>query len=509
MKQTRRNKRNKMKYTYRKKRTRKRTLKRKRTRKRGGAFIKTNASIIFSNVPPNRIQREGDTTQITQGATTSENTLLSSLTEQYPVPVPAHQGWLEDIKRSHPRTFRGRTGMVTYLEKKKLGYISAHGNTVLYKNGEPKYTIIPDNINIIFYGEGGGNNVKAFPDPEEDVNMFSYYRGGALCEEYRLKFYPGYQGTGTYSKKGVYDNTKDIMLLSDNPDDILKAIIQSYNSEGWSSSKEKDYPKALMEGLEEEYGAENLEAGRGDWLEQTREFNGLTYEELNERLLKYFYEDKWSIINMTGEERRPTLSSDDQEKLEKIISHNDTLSSHNAEKRKNPEFTWNGPVRNFSDILKLLSKKKKDDPSLPDVYVCMFCRGGVGFIDGMDLGVEVAVGMEPLSKCGELFKDHRLGLDVSGLPLLSQREPSLPGELRRDSSLASSNALNYFREILDELIEYGNENTTSWLVKLNEINEKNSGINRPSDRFYNFCLDREEVCFVLQLRHTLSLRHVP
>lgn len=497
MKQKRRNKRNKMKYTYRKKRTRKRTLKRKRTRKRGGAIITTNAprSNIVSNVPPDRIQSVGDTTQITQGATTSEKTLLSSLIAAYPVPV--HQDWLEDITESLT-TKSGKT--LNFLKPKTLGYISAHGTTVLYINGEPIYTIIPNNINIIFYSDGGGKDIKPFT--ETDIGRFSYYPGGALCEEYNLQFYPGYEGTGHYSKRGVYDNTKRINLSD--PDNIVTDIMEYKKSEGWRPGEK--FPKALMDGLQKYYDVDALqEEEEEEWDLKTSEFNW-EYAELNAELLNYFYEDKWSIINITDEERRPTLSPEEEEKVKTILSDN-AKSSTTRDKTENQEFTWNGPKRNFSDLLKLLSEKKAADPSLPDVYVCSFCRGA-GFIVGMEPGTEVVVGMGPLSKCGELFKDHGgLGLDASELPLLSQSEISLPGELRRDSSLASSNALNYFREILDELIEYGNKNTTSWLEKLEEINEKNRG--KGLDDGLQHCLDREEVCFILQLRHTLSLRHVP
>jgi len=493
MKQKGRNKRNKMKYTYRKKRTRKRTPWRKRTRKRGGAIITTNAhrSNIVSNVHPDRIQSVGDTTQITQGATTSEKTLLSSLIAAYPEdPVPVHQDWMKDITGSVTHRETGET--LTFLKPKTLGSISAHGTTVLYRNGEPKYTIIPNNINIIFYSDGGGKDIKPFANP--DINRFSYYRGGALCEEYKLQFYPGFQGTGHYKKCGVYDNTKRIELSD--PDNIVKDILDHHNSEGWGFGEK--FPKALRDGLEKHYGVDHLHKNHEkDWDNRTREFNKWRPGALNAELLNYFYEDKWSIINITDEERRPTLSPEEQVELEKISPGT----------KENPVFTWNGPKRNFSDILKLLSEKKAADPRLPNVYVCSFCRGAE-FIVGMEPGTEVVVGMGPLSKCGELFNDHGgLGLDASELPLLSQSEISLPGELRRDSSLASSNALNYFREILDELIEYGKENTTSWLKKLEEINEKNRG--GGLDDGLQHCLDREEVCFILQLRHTLSLRHVP
>ena len=489
------------KYTYRKKRTRKRTPWRKRTRKRGGAIITTNArrSNIVSNVHPDRIQSVGDTTQITQGATTPEKTLLSPLIAAYPAySVPVHQDWMKDITGSATHRITGET--LTFLKPKTLGSISAHGTTVLYRNGEPKYTIIPNNINIIFYSEGGGKDVNPFANP--DINRFSYYRGGALCEEYNLQFYPGFQGTGRYKKCGVYDNTKRIGLSD--PDNIVKDIRDHHNSEGWGFGEK--FPKALRDGLEQHHRVDYLhEEHEEDWVQRTHAFKR-QYANINAELLNYFYEDKWSIINITDDERRPTLSPEEQVELEKIFSDNDKPSTR-RDKSENPEFTWNGPKRNFSDILKLLSEKKAADPRLPNVYVCSFCRGA-GFIVGMEPDTEVVVGMGPLSKCGELFKDHGgLGLDASELPLLSQSEISLPGELRRDSSLASSNALNYFREILDELIEYGKENTTSWLKKLDEINEKNRG--KGLDDGLQHCLDREEVCFILQLRHTLSLRHVP
>ena len=64
--------------------------------------------------------------------------------------------------------------------------------------------------------------------------------------------------------------------------------------------------------------------------------------------------------------------------------------------------------------------------------------------------------------------------------------------LKRQNSLAGNNATQYFISIFDELIEYGKENSESWLSDLEE---------RRTDNVFTY----EEVCFILQLRHLLSI----
>jgi len=419
-----------------------------------------------------------------------EAELLPPLHVAYPGGPEVHVDWL---KIAEETTFKGITRYV--LPPGSLGFISAHGVTAFTPAEGPKYTVIPENINIIFYSEGGGLPVAIAS--EVDENRYSYYRGGALCEDYFLQPYPGYEKVGSYTMRGVYAN--DIKIQLTGGDNII-ADIKRYCDRSRYVHRQPNLTPKMRESFEAQVSpnAENpedvVEEMKEQWDDETAVFDRDAYKRVNARLFDFFYADPWGIINMTEPELRPELTKDESTTLAEICD------DEGPEMKSNPTFTWNGPKRKFSDILKLLSEKKHADPSLPGYYICNFCRSDYG---------QVKVGMEPLSKCGELYGEHELGLDASELSLLSTTAVELPGELRRDSSLASSNALNYFREILDELLDYGNHDMP-WYGRLLEICEQ---ITTPAvaghvitqDDVY---LDRDQVCFVLQLRHTLSMRAV-
>ena len=75
--------------------------------------------------------------------------------------------------------------------------------------------------------------------------------------------------------------------------------------------------------------------------------------------------------------------------------------------------------------------------------------------------------------------------------------------LRRESSLSSSSLLNDFSRVIKELFTYAQHHNTSWRIYIELLYDK---IIR--DKNY-LLLNNDKVCILLQLRHTLSLRHVP
>ena len=125
---------------------------------------------------------------------------------------------------------------------------------------------------------------------------------------------------------------------------------------------------------------------------------------------------------------------------------------------------------------------------LSNYYICYFCRSHEGHTHGI----------KALSEC-ELGPFSSLELEEE-LPPLFSGESEGSGELRRVNSLAGSSTLNHFKDLMDELITYGTSHNSKWLPVINLAHQLLESDN---------ILTEEIVCFILKLRHTLSIRDVP
>jgi hypothetical protein len=150
----------------------------------------------------------------------------------------------------------------------------------------------------------------------------------------------------------------------------------------------------------------------------------------------------------------------------------------------------------LSTILSKLSDKRRDDLSIPNLFISHHCRGGVEGTPGIDRLIECSTGAG---------RRRLFNLDID----LEEVHPELLGmthlddlSLRRESSLSSSSLLNNFSMAIQELFDYATTNNSSWLPHITMVYE-----NLKNKNFST--LDTNLVCTLLQLRHTLSLRHVP
>lgn len=382
-------------------------------------------------------------------------TLLPTIPEKYPSdPVDR----FKEIIYTKKRTIVGRSGTpINVLDKRTVGFISGHGLTVQSKGHEDgsirtKYFVVPDNISIAFMGDGAGVDTNPLMDTSKG---FSYYPPGALCEDYYVEFRP--------ITEAIDDEHPDAVTL--NGSTGVWAVDKQYlesdpegsgniNSEKLYEFFQYDVAWRPVKKIEEE-DQEDEEEFRADF-----PFAGFTTPE---HLNKYYYSDEFNILSDIM-----------------LLEPKD----------------YSFGMAKLSTILSKLSDKRRDDPSIPNLFISHHCRGGVEGTPGIDRLIECSTG----AGRRRLFN---LGID------LEEVHPELLGmthladlSLRRESSLSSSSLLNNFSMVIQELFDYATTNNSSWLPHITMVYYEN--------RNKNFSiLDTNLVCTLLQLRHTLSIRDIP
>ena len=424
---------------------RKKTLKRKDTRKRRRRSKKMKGG-----------------TGLLTGITPSELkrlqdhiTLLPGILETYP---PVTEDEFKTIITSMTREETAKKTQEKYniLDGGLLGLISGHGMTCQDK-GNTQYFVVPDNISIAFMGFGSGLNVT--PSYLDDIlsqdlhkanRGFSYYKAGSLCEDYFIEFRavtPDDDSTEFVlnGSTGILTNNR----LREEIDPDGKGIITATKLH--ESIEDRLFEPVIK--FEEEDLAAAQEFEYSNEASASPEF-----------LFKYYHSDEFNILEEPG------------------ILH--PLPRPNS---------YSLGYSKLSDILNKLSEERKLRVEIPSLFICSFCRGGC----------EGVPGINSLSECGprKLF-DFDISLEE--LPRGSLGITHLDDlSLRRESSLSSSSLLNNFSRVIKELFTYAVHHKTSWLIYIELLYDN---IIRNNN---NMTYSDDIICILLQLRHTLSLRHVP
>ena len=332
-----------------------------------------------------------------------------------------------------------------------LGLISGHGATCPDGKGNTQFFVVPDNISIAFMGFGSGLNVTP---SSWDRHLgaaaianrgFSYYKAGSLCEDYFIEF------------RAITSNGDGTLFLNGTTGILTNNIVREIDPDGKGIITAKKLHASIEGGLSEP--AINFEETDSHAVEAWSEFQTA----FPKFLLKYYHSDKFNI-------------------LEPGILH--PLPRPNR---------YSLGYSKLSDILNKLSEERKLRVEIPSLFICSFCRGGC----------EGVPGINSLSECGPR-KLFNLDISLEELPRESLGITHFDDvSLRRESSLSSSSLLNDFSRVIKELFTYAQHHNTSWqsdieFVYNNIIRDKNY-----------LLLNNDKVCILLQLRHTLSLRHVP
>jgi len=378
-------------------------------------------------------------------------TLLPGILETYP---PVTEDEFKTIITSMTKKVTAKKTQVKYniLDEGSLGLISGHGITRQDGNGNTQYFVVPDNISIALMGFGSGLNVspayldEIMPQGLPEANRgFSYYKSGSLCEDYFIEF------------RAVTPGDAFPLFLNGSTGILTNNRLREIDPDG----KGIITAKKLDESIEAVLSEPVVEIEEED-LDAAQEFEE-SYEAEPKFLFKYYHSDKFNI-------------------LESGILH--PLPSPNR---------YSLGYSKLSDILNKLSEERKMGVEIPSLFICSFCRGGC----------EGVPGINSLSECGPR-KLFNLDISLEELPRESLGITHFDDvSLRRESSLSSSSLLNNFSKVIKELLTYAVENSSSWFKHIEFVYN-----NIIRDKNY-LLLKNDKVCILLQLRHTLSLRHVP
>ena len=317
-----------------------------------------------------------------------------------------------------------------------LGIISGHGVTSkISKSGEskPVFTVVPDGINLLFFSRGGIDLQMVSHAEETKRSGISVYPGGSLVEDYDITLYP------------IVVNSKNKALEYL----IEVGVFLFKKSFNFTATDEEDSDKRLR------------------------------LETLVDNVMGYYADGK------TWRERRKNIKDilrENRKTLEDYIIDDLDLFNFGTEFGQNDKSDF--LTFKLSDILSSLRERIDSGQEIPKYFCCLFCRGD-------ESGLLTDFGVSNLKKCSE---------DPDSLPTLESSDVFSDSsidlyDLRRESSLTSSDALRNFKRIIEELIEYGTQNSETWL----------DYIKRFLPTKYKKRLFYEEVCFILQLRYKLSL----
>jgi hypothetical protein len=452
------------KYTYRKKRTRKRRTGRSKKIKYSKRRIKMKGGTgLLTGITPSKLKRLQDHNRKfseevaePEPVTATEEreiTLLPGILETYP---PVTEDEFKTIITSMTRKVTAKKTQEKYniLDGGLLGLISGHGITRQDGNGNTQYFVVPDNISIALMGFGSGLDVTPAyldeimaQDLPEANRGFSYYKAGSLCEDYFIEF-----------RAVTPDDDSTELFLNGSTGILTNNRLREIDPDG----KGIITAKKLHESIEARLFEPVIKFEEED-LAAAQEFEEI-YEAEPNFLFKYYHSDEFNILKEQG------------------ILH--PLPRPNR---------YSLGYSKLSDILNKLSEERKLRVEIPSLFICSFCRGGC----------EGVPGINSLSECGA---ERLFDLDISleALPRGSLGITHFDDlSLRRESSLSSSSLLNNFSRVIKELFTYAVHHKTSWLTYIELLYDN---IIRNNN---NMTYSDDIICILLQLRHTLSLRHVP
>jgi len=321
------------------------------------------------------------------------------------------------------------------IKLNELGIISGHGITSSSSKSTPVFTVVPDGINLLFFSRGGIDLQMASHAEETRSSGISVYPGGSLVEDYDITLYP---------------------IVTDSKNKAIKSLIEVgvflfKKSFYFAATDEEDYDKRLrLETL-----VDNVNRYSGDGAFQMHAFLRENIKDIlrkNGKNLEDYIFDDYDLFNFGTE-----------------FGQND----------KSKFLTFK-----LSDILSNLREKINSGQEIPKYFCCLFCRGD-------ESGILTDFGVSNLKKCAE---------KPESLPTLESSDVFGDSsidvyDLRRESSLTSSDSLRNFKSIIEELIEYGTQNNETWLDYIKGCFPDK----------YKTRLFYEEVCYILQLRYKLSL----